>query len=235
MKVLMFSLFLSLSPSVFGQQKAFLDAAEAVFSTYVSSGKVDYAAIKNDPEKVNNALEIAKNIQVSTDDPEVYKAFWINAYNLAVIKGVLDKYPITSPMDIPGFFDVITYELGGKKTTLNNIENKFLRTKFPDEARFHFALVCAGLSCPPIIDTAYRPKTLENQLQNQTELSLNNPDFIKINGNNVAVSMIFNWYKEDFEKHGGVLTFINNFRNEKLPKDATLSYYDYNWALNEKK
>jgi hypothetical protein len=235
MKVLIISLFLSLNLSTFGQQKAFFDAAEAIFSTYVSGGKVDYAAIKKNPEKLNSALNIAKNMQVSTADPEVYKAFWINAYNLAVIKGIVDKYPIASPLDIPGFFDVTTYNLGGQEITLNNIENELLRANFPEEARFHFALVCAGLSCPPIIDSAYRPKTLEAQLQNQTKLSLNNPDFIKINGNNIAVSMIFKWYEEDFEKEGSVLTFINTFRNEKLPKDATLSYYNYDWALNEKK
>lgn len=233
MRILLFSLFLSLSPSDFSQQKDFFDAAEAVFSTYVSNGKMDYAAIKNDPEKLNSALNIAKNMQVSTADPEVYKAFWINAYNLAVIKGIVDNYPIASPMDVTGFFDEINYELGGQKTTLNNIENDLLRAKFPDEARFHFVLVCAGLSCPPIIDTAYIPKTLEDQLQKQTNLSLNNPDFIKVNGNNVAVSMIFKWYKEDFEKHGGALDFINEFRNEKLPKNADLSHYDYDWELND--
>lgn len=235
MKVLIISLFLSLNLSAFGQQKTFFDAAEAVFSTYVSGGKVDYAAIQKNPEKLNSALNIAKNMQVSTADPEVYKAFWINAYNLAVIKGIVDEYPVASPLDIPGFFDVITYNLGGQEITLNNIENELLRANFPEEARFHFALVCAGLSCPPIIDMAYRPKTLEDQLQKQTELALNNPDFIKIKGDNVSVSMIFKWYAADFEKHGGVLTFINNFRNKKLPKDAALSYYDYNWALNEKK
>ncbi len=235
MKVLMFSLFLSLNLSVFGQETTFFNAAEAVFSTYVSNGKVDYAAIKENPEKLNSALNSAKNMQVSIADPELYQAFWINAYNLAVIKGIVDKYPIASPMDVAGFFDVITYQLGGQKTTLNNIENAFLRAKFPKEARFHFVLVCAGLSCPPIINTAYRLETLESQLQKQTELSLNNPDFIKVKGDNVAVSMIFKWYKEDFERQEGVLTFINRFKNKKLPKNAILSFYDYNWALNEKK
>ena len=235
MKVLIFSFFLSLNLSVFGQQKAFFDAAEAVFSTYVSNGKVDYAAINDYPEKLNTALNVAKNLQVSTDDPEVYKAFWINTYNLAVIKGIIDNYPIASPMDAAGFFDLITYDLGGQKTTLNNIENDLLRAEFPNEARFHFALVCAGLSCPPIIDTAYRPESLDDQLQKQTDLSLNNPDFIKVNGNNVAVSMIFKWYKEDFEKHGGAFAFINTFRDKKLPKSATLNYYDYDWALNGQK
>lgn len=235
MKAIFLSIFLILSCNASEKKITFFDAANAVFSTYITNGKVDYAAIKKNPEKLENALQIAKNMQVSTDDPELYKAFWINAYNLAVIKGIVNNYPIDSPMDQKGFFDTITYEIGGQKTTLNNIENELLRAKFPEEARFHFVLVCAGLSCPPIIDNAYRPKTLEDQLQKQTELSLNNPDFIKVNGNNVAVSMIFKWYKEDFEKQGGILKFINEFRDEKLPKNSDLSYYDYNWSLNDTK
>ncbi|MGB3774832.1 MAG: DUF547 domain-containing protein, partial [Leeuwenhoekiella sp.] len=107
----MYTLFLSIalifSSTGKENQTEFFDAADAVFSTYVSDGKVDYAAIKSNPEKLEKALETAKITEVSIDNPEVYKAFWINAYNLAVIKGVVDNYPLKSPLDVDGFFDGI--------------------------------------------------------------------------------------------------------------------------------
>ena len=108
-----------------------------------------------------------------------------------------------------------------------------LRGNFPDEARFHFVLVCAGLGCPPIINEAYLPETLENQLHTQTALALNNTDFIRIKGEKVLLSQIFEWYKSDFVKNEtNEIDFINNFREEKIDPSAQIGYYPYDWTLN---
>ena len=95
-------------------------------------------------------------------------------------------------------------------------------------------LVCAGLGCPPIISQAYQPETLEAQLQKQTEIALNNPNFIKVNGKKVQLSQIFEWYKEDFVRAGTEIEFINRFRREAIVEKAKVSYYNYDWRLNEK-
>lgn len=213
----------------------FFTNADAVFNSYVKNGKVNYKKIKANPAKLDQAIASAKDITVKSSNPATYKAFWINAYNLAVIKGIVDNYPVKSPMDIAGFFDKKEYDLGRKKVTLNTIENEYLRAKFPDEARFHFVLVCAGLGCPPIIDKAYTPQDLKMQLEEQTKLALNNPEFIKVNSTNVELSEIFKWYKEDFDRQGGALAFINRYRADKLPSSTEFSYYSYNWDLNENK
>ncbi|WP_299213218.1 DUF547 domain-containing protein, partial [uncultured Dokdonia sp.] len=142
---------------------------------------------------------------------------------------------LKKPLDIKGFFDKITYELGGVKTTLNELENILLRKVFPQEARFHFVLVCAGLGCPPIINEAYTPGKLETQLQRQTTIALNNPNFIKVKGNKVQLSQIFEWYKADFTQNGNEIDYINTFRKEAIPTNAKVSYYPYDWTLNEVK
>ena len=233
MKLLYFLLFAITISSCHAQDNPFFDVADSVFSTYVKDGKVDYAAIKKDRSTLDKALSLAKDFKVAITRPDRYKAFWINAYNLAVFKQVVDNYPIKSPQDVEGFFDKKTFNLAGKELTLNDIENTMLRKKFPEEARFHFVLVCAGLGCPPIIDKAYRPETLDEQLQQQAVLSLNNPNFIKVKGDDAAVSMIFKWYAEDFKQQGGVVSFINKFRKEQLPKDISVTYYPYDWDLNK--
>ncbi|PKV48160.1 uncharacterized protein DUF547 [Aquimarina sp. MAR_2010_214] len=214
---------------------AFFTKADDFFKTYVSNGRIHYKSIKKDPSSLEELLKIAANVKVTTSDVKTYQAFYINAYNLAVIKGIVDKYPTKSPLDIKGFFDKTTYTLGGKKTTLNDLENKILRKKFPNEARFHFVLVCAGLGCPPIIPSAYKPSTLEAQLQRQTVKALNNPNFIKVKGNKVQLSQIFEWYKVDFTQNGSEVDFVNKFRKEKIPTNAKVSYYSYDWSLNQVK
>ena len=138
-------------------------------------------------------------------------------------------------MKIGGFFDKTTHEIGGVKTTLNDLENKLLRKVFPKEARFHFVLVCAGLGCPPIINEAYTPAKLEAQLQRQTTIALNNPNFIKVKGNKVQLSQIFEWYKGDFTQNGSEIDYINKFRKETIPSKARVSYYPYDWTLNQVK
>ncbi|WP_282118111.1 DUF547 domain-containing protein [Maribacter aquivivus] len=214
---------------------AFFNKSDGFFKTNVVDGKVKYAYIKKNPDALKAILESAKGISVSETDAATYQAFWINAYNLLVIDGIVKNYPLKSPLDVAGFFDKTKHEIGGRSITLNGIENDLLRAKFPAEARFHFVLVCAGLGCPPIINTAYTPEALENQLQKQTVMALNNPTFIKVNKNKVQISQLFEWYKGDFEQKGSTVDFINTYRKEKLPENAKLSYYPYDWSLNEAK
>jgi hypothetical protein len=49
----------------------------------------------------------------------------------------------------------------------------------------------------------------------------------------VALSKIFDWYKEDFGGTPGVISFLNKRRPQPIPADAKITYQDYNWNLNE--
>lgn len=214
----------------------FFAQADTFFNAYVSEGKVDYTSIVKNPSSINELLDIAKKINISKENAVNYQAFWINGYNLLVIKSIVDNYPMKSPLDKSGFFDIKKHEIGGEIITLNNIEHKMLRALFPKEPRFHFVLVCAGLGCPPIINKAYMPNTLDAQLEQQTILALNDPLFIRLNKNKVKISQIFEWYKSDFTQEGKSLVgFINQYRTVKLPEKVKVSFYPYNWALNENK
>ncbi|QLG45776.1 DUF547 domain-containing protein [Costertonia aggregata] len=230
-------LFLSFTSYLHSQETTtFFSEADTFLNTHVKNGRVDYKAIQSNPKALNELLDMARNINVPKDNASEYQAFWINGYNLLVIKNIVENYPLKSPLDVAGFFDKTKQDIGGKQITLNDIENKLLRGNFPSEARFHFVLVCAGLGCPPIINTAYKPSTLEAQLQKQTQLALNNPSFIQVNKNKVKISQIFEWYKGDFTQGGkSLVDYINQFRTEPLPENAKVSHYPYDWTLNQVK
>jgi len=67
-------------------------------------------------------------------------------------------------------------------------------------------------------------------------LRLNDPDFLQIDGNNVIIFEIFSWYAQDFGKSDeDLLTFINKYRKNPLPENPKLSYYTFDWTLNESK
>jgi hypothetical protein len=211
----------------------FFSKADVFFKEYVVNGKVNYSKIKKDRTQLDAILSVAKDVSVSKSEASTYQAFWINAYNLSVIKGIVDNYPLNSPLDKKGFFDKTTYNLAGKNITLNDIENKLLRETFKD-ARFHFVLVCGAIGCPPLISRAYLPKTLDSQMEKQTKIALNGA-FLKVNTNKkrVEVSQIMEWYKEDFTLKGkNEIDFINTYRTEKIPDNFKLSYFPYNWKTN---
>jgi len=213
----------------------FFKQADAFLNANVANGKVAYDAIKKDTKSLDEVLKTAESISVLKSDAKNYQAFWINAYNLSVIKGLINNYPTKSPLDDKGFFDKTKYSLGGKKITLNDIEHKLLRAEFKDP-RFHFVLVCGAVGCPPLIAKAYLPITLETQLQNQTKLALNGNYFIKVNVKKKRVegSKILEWYKEDFTMNGMTeIEYINTIRTEKIPADYKLSYFEYNWKINK--
>jgi hypothetical protein len=212
---------------------SFFSKTDNFLNTYVENGAVAYKKIHSNPSELNEILNMIETLSISRDD-DAYKAFWINAYNLAVIKGIINNYPLKSPLDKVGFFDKITYKIAGKKVTLNTIENKLLRAEFKD-ARLHFVLVCGAKGCPPLIPNAYLPRTVDKQLQEQTELAINGKSFLKINSKKKRVegSEILKWYKEDFISNGqSEIDFLNSFRNEKIPSNFKLSYSPYNWKLN---
>jgi len=214
---------------------SFLDEADAFFKAQVVNGKVDYASI-NKKGKPLNALvkQIAEfDSKVLTDVER--KAFLINAYNITVINGIIENFPTESPLKIPGFFDAVKHNIEGNIITLNTLEKELLLKETGDE-RLHFVLVCAAISCPPIASYAYRPESLEKQINGRTRLALNNNEFIQVDDGNetVNVSEIFKWYKSDFtDKASNIIEYLNKYRFEPIPSNYKMDFYTYDWNLND--
>ena len=72
-------------------------------------------------------------------------------------------------------------------------------------------------------------------MEQQTIKALNDSSFIRVSEKNVALSEIFKWYNKDFVKKGqSEIDFLNKYRNNKIPQDAKVTYYSYDWRLNSK-
>jgi hypothetical protein len=218
-------------------QTGFFTKADAFLKKNVSGGGVDYEGIKAAPAELDELVGMIGSYNVASADKNTQKAFYLNAYNILVIKNVVDHYPIAKPLDVTGFFDGIKFKIAGSSLTLSDIENKKIRPAFKD-ARVHFALVCAAKSCPPLANAAFQPSRVESQLENLTKKALDSKSFIKVSDENstVGLSQILDWYKEDFLAEAKtILDYVNKYRTTPIPADYTQSFYTYNWALNVKK
>jgi hypothetical protein len=137
-------------------------------------------------------------------------------------------------MDVAGFFDKNKHDVAGMPMSLDEIEKGTLFPEFED-ARVHFAVVCAATGCPQIRSEAYMPEKLDEQLEQAAKESLNRDYFIRVNEDEktVEISKLFDWYKDDFLKEtDSVLAFINEYRDEEISSDFTVDYYVYDWGLN---
>lgn len=218
----------------------FTDAFDGLLKDYtkqtqaegVNFNGVDYDAWQKDARHAE-ALAAVKQVDIKTLSKTEQKTFWINAYNFLTIDLINDNNERESIRNLGSVFSgpwkKFSWNINGTKRTLNEIEHEILR-KTGDE-RIHFAINCASLSCPDLLGEAYRASTLDAQLAKQEKVALNDvTKGVKVDGNTVTVSKIFDWFKEDF--NGGNLKEWLKEHVSNYPANAKVKYFDYSWKLN---
>lgn len=240
MKKSIFSLVLGLLLSQLAVAQAvvpaFFTKADAFLKKNVTTtGGVDYDGLRSSRAEMDALVKDIATFPLASQTAASKKAFYINAYNILTIFNVVNHMPLAKPTDVAGFFDKITFNVAGEQLTLSDIENKKIRPVYND-ARVHFALVCAGRGCPPLLNAAYMPGTVDAQLDARTKLAVNDANWTKVNASSstIQLSEIFKWYEADFTAKGGALAFVNQYRTTKVPTTYRVSFYTYDWTLNKK-
>lgn len=229
--------------------------------------KVDYSKLSTHPSYLDYVRQLVPRLRHFNlsllASRESATAFWINLYNALVIHAVIE-YRIRKSISAGGFasqvrfFRQASYQVGGFRFSLEDIEHGILRAnrgnplqfspQFPPndprnhfviqplDPRIHFALNCASLSCPPI--SVYDPQKLNRQLDLATTNYIHQETSLTRDG--LAISKLFDWYKKDFGSIQGIAAFILDY----LPQDERkfwlkdnlssprFSFLPYDWVLN---
>jgi len=220
------------APSIDAVQTAHADFSALLKQHVSAKGDVDYAGLKRDESRLNAYLgQLDANPPMGDWSSDEKLAYWINLYNAGTLKLIVDNYPVSSitSLDNGKPWDVKRVKSGGKMYSLDAIENEVIRPRF-DEPRIHFAVNCAAASCPPLRNEAFVASKLDAQLEEQTRNFLKSDQFISVDGSNVEVSRIFDWYGEDF---GNVAAYIAKYRDD-VTAESSVTFSDYDWALNSK-
>jgi hypothetical protein len=118
--------------------------------------------------------------------------------------------------------------------SLDNIEHDTIRKKF-NEPRIHFAVNCASIGCPSLLQEAFVAENLENQLNMAAKNFLQNKSKNYVKANTLHLSKIFKWYGGDFDKkYGGFKSYIIKSLNLS-GNDYDVEFNEYDWNLNELK
>ncbi|WP_027192596.1 DUF547 domain-containing protein [Fundidesulfovibrio putealis] len=213
-----------------------------VLAKHVHNGIVDYTGLKADPSRLDAYLaQLAAADLPSLPERERFAAY-INLYNAATIRLILDHFPVASIRDIGGLFGS-PWKLPVVRTcagtiTLDALEHEILRKQFKDP-RLHAAINCASKGCPPLLPEPYEAARLDEQLDRAARAFVRTPDRARLTGDTLFVSAIFDWFEADFGGADGVIAFVARHADPAL-RDALaahggkvkLKYLPYDWSLN---
>lgn len=184
-------------------------------------------------------------------------AYWLYAYNAAVIRGVLQHWPLQSVTDVKapieavtglGFFYRQRFLFGGEALSLYEVEHRKILDTYRDP-RVHFVLNCASESCPVLRPELPTGDELEALLSAATRDFIGDPRNVSIDHQQKAVelSTIFKWYRKDFVNEvrrlglpadNGVLDYIAHAApgmHSDIERAASYKriFRDYDWDLND--
>ncbi len=172
-------------------------------------------------------------------------AYWINLYNALTVQLILDHYPVSSILKInisPGLFSIGPWgkklvAVEGEDVSLDDIEHRILRPIWQDP-HIHYAVNCASIGCPNLIDTAYTADRVDALLEANAIAYVNHPRGVELRGGGLSVSSIYDWFQEDFgSSETGVLAHLRKYARPELARDLKLVFeidsFDYDWSLND--
>ncbi len=175
-------------------------------------------------------------------------AFWINAYNAVTIRGILREYPTTSIRNhtarLFGYniWKDLKLFVGGKQFSLDQIEHEILRKM--SEPRIHFAIVCASIGCPRLLNQAYVADQVDDQLEtNAKDFFSRRQNFrYDASANQFELSSILSWFDEDFGSDRRSLlrriaAWLPTIEAQQAARRGTagISYLSYDWNLNQQR
>ena len=143
----------------------------SLLSKYVDSdGKVNYQSWKANAADVHLLDEYLRHLSDASRKVPAKRAaklaFWINAYNALTVRGILREYPTSSIRNhtakLWGYniWEDLQLHVGGEPVSLERMEHEILRKM--SEPRIHFAIVCASVGCPRLLNQAYRADQLDS-------------------------------------------------------------------------
>ncbi|MCB1051787.1 MAG: DUF547 domain-containing protein [Acidobacteria bacterium] len=236
--LLCFWIWAQLNP--FTAQPEIFDDLQKVYDVIVlEDGRVDYKTLKSRPDLIqtlDRVSDYASQVDIlQLKDRSVQIAFFSNLYNVWVLRGVIKAWPIGSVREIKilfGFFTQENWNLGNQKISLNDLEKLWIR---PLDARTHFLINCASVSCPHLSSQVFRPENVEDQMERLALAYLSDPAQNRFDPASGVwhLSKIFDWYEADFGGRQGIIEFIQ----KRVPDQASFNprkilHIDYNWNLN---
>lgn len=222
-----------------------------------TASQVDYAGLQKKREFLGLyllRLSAVTRAEFDAFSREQQLAFLINAYNALTVELILTEYPeVSSIKELGSFFSSPWkkkfFNLLGESQNLDGIEHDLIRGSGRyNEPLIHFAVNCASIGCPALLDEAFVADKLDQQLLESTERFLNDRsrNRFDVKTGTLEVSSIFDWYEVDFTRGWRGYDSLDDFfrihadwivdegqDSERLRLgELRFEFLDYDWTLN---
>lgn len=223
-------LILFLSVKVSAQVIDYSDYEDFLKKHVSKKGVVDYDKVLKNINDINNiAANFSKISPNNNWTQDEVKSYWINVYNVNIIKLLAENYPIKSINYIRNPFQMEFINFDGLKISLDYILNEKLSPL--NDPRIHFSLFSTAISSPKLKNTPYDPVTIDLELDVLTSDFLNDELKNDINIKEVKLSKIFESNFGDFINQTTIVGFINKYSNNKINDTTKIVFQDYEWNL----
>ena len=223
---------------------------DGLLKKYVNDqGLVNYKAWKasdTDTKQLDKYISHLSTASLSIAATRPAKlTFFINAYNSVTVKGILNEYPTSSirkhTAKLFGYniwHDLQLY-VGGTPLSLDAMEHKVLRKL--SEPRIHFAIVCASIGCPRLLNEAYVPGKLNEQLERNAKDFFGRSSNFKfdVHTKTFQLSSILDWFGEDFgDSRPLMLKKVSGWlppgpaQELAVKGEGNVEFLSYDWSLN---
>lgn len=218
-----------------------------------SSGGTDYDLIASRREVLDGYLKYMgehgpeeDGMRYSQESKKI--AFLINAYNAAVVAGVLENREVASVMDVSlglfpsggaGFFVGQTFRVDGEWVTLYHLEHQYLLGDY-EEPLIHAGLNCASVGCPPL--RYYTPgKTVEAELAASMTDFLASDTGMRRAGDGYVFTELLSWYADhfvDWSSASDLCDYLADYTEEdasewlRRQEPCDLTFFSYDWSVN---
>ena len=228
-------------------------------STENNDGNVDYSYIEENRHILEQYMDWIGTHGPFSDKMRIREskkkiAFLLNAYNAAVIYGVLENelhlknervIDVSSglfPSGGAGFFLGQQFFIDGEWVSLFVLEQQYILGNFQDPL-LHAGMNCASKGCPPL--TFWKEKTVKTKLKTHFKKFLNGPQGMRKINNQWAVSELFEWYEMDFLQWSNASNLCaylveyttdedaKQFLETQSTQECELQYFEYDWSLNK--
>lgn len=229
------------------------DQYQQLLSRYVVDGRVDYSGLKANRDQLDTLVArlATADLKAATESQQL--AFYINAYNMLVLRTIIDHYPVNSIQDIEGALDGKRWAVAGQSLTLDEIDHDILGKKFNDP-RYHMAINRGANGAPPLVSQPYYPNNISDQLELVSRYFSSSEKYNRIDpkAGKAELSQVFERIGEELipgyydnglfsnlcQEENAAVTFVIKHhpadqQSALFASDYQLNFREYDWSLND--
>lgn len=219
------------------------DKYAQLLKEFVKDNSVDYAALKKSPLLKESMKELAHISPAKMIDNKERLCYWLNAYNLIVIKEITDRFPITDLKQLGNDPTRRKFTVGGDKMSMQAIKIEKIEPMFNDNFPEEIFLMCGGaIGHPWILDHPIVPDRIDKDMKEASYRWVCEPTNVAFDKykSRLDVGPYLQWHTGLFEKRYGtpidfVMSFLNNDALEAISSIAVIKGFGlpFNHTVND--